>query len=49
MIKQFQQALLETMVPIRKGLKGMNKERAMSMNSPTVSLYARRPGSSRIA
>lgn len=42
MIKQLQQALLETMVPIRKGPKGMNMERAMSMNSPTISLHARR-------
>ncbi len=44
MIKQFQQAFLETIVSIRKGPKGMNKEKAMSMNSLTISLYARRLG-----
>ena len=42
MIKQLQQALLETMVPIRKGPKGMNMERAMSMSYPVISLHARR-------
>lgn len=44
MIKQFQQAFLETIVPIRKGPKGKNKERAMSMNCPTISLCASRLG-----
>lgn len=44
MIKQLQRALLETIVPIRKGPKGLNRERAMSMNCPTISLYARRLG-----
>lgn len=44
MIKQFQRAFAETIVPIRKGPKGVNEERAMSMNCPTISLYARRLG-----